>query len=1324
MIISDWSVRNRTTVFFLTFIIAICGVISYYALPRESSPDIPIPFVTISTTYRGGSPEDIEKLITIPIEDKLKGLTGVKEMKSISEDSQSIVSLEFETGINIDDVLPKVKDRVDLAKPDLPSDLEDDPVIQEMNFSDMPVLIIGLSGDFGEKQLGKIADDLKDDIEGINGVLEVDLAGKVDREIHVEIYPERLTQYNIPLSTLANIVGIENQNVSGGSIKLAQGRFQLRVPGEFATPEEANYLVVARNNGAPVYLRDLGEIKDGLKDRDTTSRVNGQPAISLSVKKRSGANIIEIVDKIKALLAERKHTLPKGLQITLQMDRGEEIRTNVRELEDNMLSGLLLVIVVVCVAMGLRNSIVVSLSIPLSMMMSFIVLRALGITLNMVVLFSLTLALGMLVDNAIVIVENIYRFMQQGVSRIEAAKRATSEVAWPIIGSSMTTIAAFFPLLWWDGIMGSFMVFIPKTVIVTLLCCLFVALVINPAMAAAVLKVRRKGKRVTADEVQSAGEHPMLEGGGAIVGLYRRVLKAALRNRLAVLAFAGGFVFLMIEFWMLQVGMKKPMELFPSPDPREVYVNLNMPQGCGLEYADSMVKEVARRLYAPDVVKDKIPYAQAIAPKEHRKKSSGEVYSSPSFLPNVDYTIEKASFKPGMSFFGSGSDNQVGLHMVDLPDRTASSAEVRERVRGLVEGIPGAEMSVEGEEQGPPTGKPINIEISGEDFKTLGNLAEQVKGYIKKVPFATNIRSDFESGSPTLEIRIDRQKAGFLGLNTQTVGYIIKSAFNGAKVSNYREGDEKYDILVRFDEQNRRLVDTLRQIMIPTTDFGQVPLTTIAEIRYTGGLGRITRIDDKRVVTVSADVDDTKTTGAVALQQAIDLLNGSSLITQTQVPSWPRLLTLLQEGLSGKASPAAQAVANGLNSRSRAVIERDAAAVLKDGKPSEEDQTAILDGLNERIRAADFSTDPAFQGLKLPAQAQGMLKAGKDLLPYLDAKDLQKLNREVLGAALEGTVGAADAEAFTPPSGYSYTFTGENEEMQKAMNFLGGALLVALLLILLVLVGQFNSVAYPVIILSSALLCLGGVFLGLGLHQLPFGIIMSGVGVISLAGVVVNNAIVLVDYTLQLMRRGLPLQDAIVAAGATRLRPVLLTATTTVLGLIPMALGWSFSFSDFTFSWESESSQWWRGMALPVIYGLTVATMLTLVVVPVIFSLIEGAREHVHHARRDLKRIHIFVGSLWIRLYDRLFGTERAEPWVQAQLREFAQLLEDEREEELRESGQVAPALATGQTPPAALGASTASASSDVPAPASATASAAAGATAERERLDGGAERG
>lgn len=1249
MIISDWSVNNRVTVFFLTFILIAAGTLCYFILPRESSPDIPIPYVFITTNYSGGSPEDIEKLITIPIEDKLKGISGIKEIKSISEYGLSLISIEFTTSTDIDKVLPKVKDKVDLAKVDLPNDLENDPEIEEMNFSEFPILVLGLSGNFGARQLGKLADNLKDSIEGITGVLEVELAGKVDREIHVEIYPERLSFYNIPLERLGSIIQEENLNVSGGSIKLSQGRFQLRVPGEFSTPEEANSLVVAMHNGSPVYLRDIGYITDGLKDRDTDSRVNGQSAITMSVKKQSEANVIEIVEKIKALIAQKKETWPRGLRITTIMDNSEDIRDLVSDLENNILSGLVLVIITVCVAMGLRNAVIVSLSIPLSMLISFIILKMLDIDLNMVVLFSLTLALGMLVDNAIVIVENIYRFMQEGVPRGLAAKKATSEVAWPIIGSALTTIAAFVPLLWWTGIMGEFMVFLPKTIIITLISCLFVAMVINPAIAATVMKAKRKHNKrekpqVALDRLNS-GEPPLLSGGNFAIRNYRRVLSTALDHRFKVLIISAGFVVIMMQLWFLRIGITTPVELFPSPDPDNIYVNFNMPQGCGLTYADNLVKKVAQKLYNRN---QNASYEESIAPKKHLEKHSGKEYWSPSFLPNIKYTYEKSSFKPGQQFFGQGSDNQIGIRFVDLAERTEPGVQTMHSVEELTHDIAGTEITVEEAKEGPPTGKPINIEISGSDFKTLGKIAEEIKERIKKIPFTQNIRSDYESGSPTMSIKVDRKKAAYLGLSTNYIGYVIRAAFNGAKVSKYREGDDKYDFVVRFDEKNRRVLDTLRQILIVTQEHGKVPLTTIADIEYIGGLGRITRIDNNRVVTVSADVDKTKTTGSVAMRKAINALQGSYFITDSQIPDWDSFLKKLQE-ITTAATPGMQSINMLLNSNTRDLItSKQTAADL-----TQHDKAAIVHALNEIISNPALYKNGDYRTGDFSAEIAEILKSGEEVISYLPPQQIQHLNRSLLENSFAGTLDKTNALPLNMPAGYNYTFTGENEQEQESTEFLSIALSVALMLILFVLVAQFNSIAYPIVIMSAVLLSLGGAFLGLGIAEMPFGIIMTGVGIISLAGVVVNNAIVLVDYTLQLLERGMRLKDALIAAGATRFRPVLLTACTTILGLTPMATGYSFDFHNMEFISESESSQWWSSMAIPVIFGLLIATILTLVVVPVLFSLITSAKHQLHCASRNIHKFNINCGYKWFRVYDIIFRTDTAREWKTEKIHEF-----------------------------------------------------------------------
>ncbi|MBN2711250.1 MAG: efflux RND transporter permease subunit [Planctomycetes bacterium] len=1254
MIISNYAVEKRITVFALTAVIILSGLISYHNLPLESAPDVTIPNVFVQTVYRGVSPEDIEKSITIEIEKKLSGLEGIKKVKSVSSEGLSSINIEFTTDIDIDDALIKVKDKVDLAKPDLPTDLEDDPSVFEVNFSEMPILVLSLSSNMGIRRLTKLAEDLEEDIEGVRGVLDVEIAGNITREIQIQVDPQRMALYAIPFTALQSVVSGENANVSGGSIRTGEGRFQLRVPGEFKTAKEVESIVIAMSNGSPVYLRDVAKVVDGFEDRESYSRTNGRDSITLYIKKRTGENVVQIVDKVMTVVQDSKKAWPPGTTITTVMDEAKRIRNMVADLENNILTGLLLVIIVVMCAMGFRNAVLVSLSIPLSMLMTFIVLQFLGITLNMVVLFSLTLALGMLVDNAIVITENIYRFIQQGVPRLEAAMRATAEVAWPIIGSALTTIFAFVPLLAWDGIMGGFMIYLPKTVIITLSSCLFVALVINPALAAVLLKADSGGKEATADEVMAGGEHPMLDGGGLFLTFYRATLRKALNYRLAVVAFAATMLVIMVMVWFFRVGLYTPMELFPSPDPSNGYISIKPPQGADLDRTDQIVREAAVRVFdknacVPDA-KGNLPlYDECIKGEPTVTPVSKEEYEKISFLPAVKYIYEKSTTDRTAAVFGSASSNQVGIQFVDLADREDSegnriaSKEVLNQVETLVKNIPGAEITVESEQRGPPTGAPINIEISGDDFNVLGALAEKAKTLVERVPHARNIKSDFEQGSPTLEIRVDRKRAALLGLSTQMIGSALKSAINGTDISTFREKDDDYDITVRFLDKDRRKLDILRQIFIPSPTNGLVPLTTVANIQYTGGVGQITRIDYKRVVTVTADIDETKTTGDTARGFAEKLMEGSFAFAHSDML---------------KPATLAKELSNAINKGTDINIadEKDKAAVLsalsdiaKEGdKPSNGSKAALAELLNKAMDKPHMFTDKA---IKLAASNENFSGLELDTPEKLPKKSLQRLNRILIETAFPGTVRECPP-AVTMPVGYSYEFTGENENQKESQEFLSWAMGLALLLIVFILIAQFNSITKPLIIMSAVLLSFGGVFLGLALHNMPFGIIMTGVGVISLAGVVVNNAIVLVDYTHQLIERGMPRDNAIIAAGATRLRPVLLTAITTILGLIPMVTGVSLDFQPMKhghlpqIQWVSESSQWWASMAVAVIWGLALATMLTLVVVPVLYSLVDSvviAFAHVFGAARWLVFAIIYE---WWNHFDKKHGTVYARRWA------------------------------------------------------------------------------
>ncbi len=1065
MIISDTAVKKSTTVSVLAVLLIIFGVYCYKVLPRESDPDITIPNVFISTSYRGVSPTDIETTITIEIEKKLKGLDGLKKIKSVSSEGLSSINVEFITGTDIDKALQDVKDKVDEALGELPHDLEEDPSVFEVNFSEMPIVVFSLSGTCGLPCLKDIADDLKDEIEGVNGVLEVEVTGGLEREIRIEVFPEKLAYYGLTINSFESKVRSENSNTSGGNIQLGNGRFQLRVPGEFKTPEEIYGLVLTTYDGEPVYLKDVARVVDGFKEETSKSRLDGREAVNIAVKKRSGENIISISKTVDNIIAEDQLTWPGNTEITKVLDKSRDIDAMVTDLENNILSGLVLVLIVIFFAMGIRNALLVSMAIPFSMLLSFITLYLMGITLNMVVLFSLTLALGMLVDNAIVIIENCYRFMEQGAGRVEAAMKATSEVAYPVIGSTVTTLAAFSPMLFWPGIMGEFMSYLPLTLIITLSSSLFVALIINPAMASLFMKVKEKDRHIPGDTEKSVnGIEKPAEIKGFLLTNYSRLLANALAKPVTVVCIGFCTLILMFQGWLLVIGLEKPIEFFPEIDPKGLYVNVDVPEGADLDYIDRIINRVEFALAG----RSSLTPFEALAPKKY-EKPDGETYFGPSDLKNIKNIYTKGVVSSGGgSSFAANTPNHIGVRLLELDERWRSSHDTVADIRKRVNDIPGGKITIAMEAEGPPTGAPINIEIAGDNFSILGNIAKQIKDILVKVPHVKDVRDDYVEGIPSVQVVVDRQKAALFQLTTDMIGFALKSAYNGLEVSSFREGDEDYDITVQLAESDRKVVNILHELMLPTPSGQMVPLSTVAQVTFAGSIGDINRINNERVVTVKANVDETKIPGPVARAQAAEFLNN-----------------------------------------------------------------------------------------------------------------------------------------FPLPSGYKLTFTGEFEFQKESEDFLTKAFLIALLLIFLILVSMFNSIGQPFIIMTSVILSLGGAFLGLMIFTSPFGIIMTGVGVISLAGVVVNNAIVLLDYTNRLRSRGYALKEAVISAGATRLRPVLLTAITTILGLIPMITGISFDFRRGAISWVSESSQWWQSMAVVVVFGLIVATFLTLIVVPTLYYLLE-----------------------------------------------------------------------------------------------------------------------
>lgn len=1018
MLLTDAAIRNRTTVVVLGLIIILMGGYSYISLPREAAPDIPIPYILVTTTYEGVSPEDMESSVTMKIEKELNGIRGVKEITSSSAEGMSLISVEFDPDVPSEVALQRVRDRVDLAKGELPVDAEE-PVIKEINFAELPIMLISLSGELSPVQLKEIADDVQDALEAAPGVLKVEMAGDLEPEIRLEFNPDRLATYNLTIPEILALIPSENVNISAGGLETKGTKFNVRIPAEFVTPEEVDHLLLTVREGKPIYLSDVAAVRYTFKDRTTYSRLDGLPNITLSISKRVGANAVQVSDYIKAIINKAQERTKGLLKFDITFDMSKMVRNMVADLENNIFSALVLVTAVLLLFLGWRPSTIVATIIPLSMLITFFVVQMLGYTLNMIVLFSLILVLGMLVDNAIVIVENIYRHLQLGYKPIEAAILGAREVAWPITTSTLTTVGAFLPMIFWPGIMGDFMKYLPITLTIGLLASLFVGLVFNPVICS----------------VWAGRLHAPRQKDHWIIRGYRRILQAGLTNpgMTLFLAFC-----LLVGLGILYGKIGRGVEFFPEEDPERAVISVRAPQGTNIHQTDEIAQVIEQRVR---------PYTP--------------------WLEHVVTNVGSAGNAGGGLMASTGGPHLANVTLVfhDFVERQRPSKEIIAEVRKAIADIAGAEIRVEREEMGPPTGAAVTARIIGEDFKTLERLSEQAKRMIADVPNIVNLRSDLEATRPELAFIVNRRVAMLLGVNTAIVGNFLKMAVFGSKVGTYRQYNDEYDITVRLPLEDRTKIDDLYRLQIPNATGEAVPLSSLGRFEYRGGFGTINRVNQKRVVTLTADA----------------------------------------EGRLG---------------------------------------TEVLADAQKRLAA-----------LQLPV-------------------------------------------------GYDLRYAGEKEEQDKAQAFLSRAFVIALLLVTLVLVIQFNSLMVPFIIMTTVVLSLIGALMGLLICHLPFGIIMTGIGVISLAGVVVNNAIVLLAYTQQLQQRGLDVVAAAAEAGVTRLRPVMLTALTTIIGLIPMAVGISFDVHTFTWATRSESTQWWRNMSIVVIFGLGFATILTLVVVPSLYVML------------------------------------------------------------------------------------------------------------------------
>lgn len=1101
--LTSFAVDHATSVLVGMFLILLAGLWSYLTVPKEAAPDITVPFIAVNTVYPGVAPEDIETLITRPLEEELNRISDLKTLTSRSVEGLSSITAEFEAGMDMTEALQLVREKVDIAKPELP-EASEEPQIVEFNFSDFPILQVNIAGDYSLVRLKDLAEDIQDEIEQIPSVLSVSLSGGLEREVKVDVDLAKLKYYGVTFDDVIDAIREENVTIPGGTIDVGEIKYLVRVPGEFEETRPIEDIVISEAGGTPVYVRDVADVDFGFKERESYARLNGSPVVTLSVSKRSGENIIETSDAVRGVLAEMRSGFPPSTQVSVTSDQAEYVRDMVSSLENNIISGLILVVAVLLFALGIRNASFVGVAIPLSMFLSFSVIQLLGMTMNMIVLFSLILALGMLVDNAIVVVENIYRFREEGFDRKQAAKFATAEVAMPVIAATATTLAAFAPLMFWPGVVGEFMRYLPETLIITLASSLFVGLVVNPTLCSLFMR------RMDEPAMELTREARIAVWG--IVGVV--LLLIALRNPItaALLALTGVALYWLHEKALEPIGHRVREVLLPITLRRYEAV-----LRWSLRHRFLMVGQAVLTLvfvvglfgvfnagieFFPESVPPETAWVQVETPTGTRAEATDEITRQvearlAEFPNRVDYESVVATTGRKVGGFGGGETGTqyatVAVDLVDYKDRSYDSFETLETLRERVGAtIAGAEISVEKPQEGPPTGLPVNIEITGEDFEVLKDLGDRAVQVLSNAPVARKLEgleSDLAEARPELRIEVDREKAKLFGLNTQKIGFTVRSAINGTEASEFRDGKDEYDIVVRLAERYRNDLTALEDLTVTTEEGVQVPLPAVASWSVEESFGGINRKDLDRVVTVSADVRAGNNANAV--------------------------LAEVQETLAG----------------------------------------------------------------------------------FRDAM----------------------------PPGYRLSYTGQQEEQQESEEFLFGAFLMALFLIGMILVSQFDSVLKPVLILSTVVLSTVGVLVGLLVFRMPFGVIMTGVGVISLAGIVVNNAIVLVDYIGILRKRdGMEERESLIQGGLTRFRPVTLTAITTVMGLVPLSIGLNFDFEGLyrelrpDIYWGGEQAAWWGPMAIAVIAGLTFATFLTLVLLPVMHSILDDVQHFFgRHLRKD-----------------------------------------------------------------------------------------------------------
>ncbi|MBZ5858670.1 efflux RND transporter permease subunit [Flavihumibacter profundi] len=1123
---TTWSIRNKTSIYLMMIFVSIIGVYQFVTLPKEQFPDVVIPNIYVQTIYVGNSPKDIENLVSRPIEKQIKGITGakVKKLTSTSQQDFSIIIVEFDADVKTDIALQKVKDAVDKAKKDLPTDLTQEPTVMEVSLSEQPIMYVNVSGEYDLVRLKKYADEIQDKLEELPQINRVDLVGAPEREFQINVDNARMQASNITFDDIANAVARENLDISGGLLEVGNMKRNLQLKGQFKTSFDLEKVIVRNTSGAPIYLKDIANIRDTIKTKESFARLNGKNVITLNIIKRAGENLIETSDEVKRIVNELKVTeFPKDLNLVITGDQSKATRVSFNDLVNSIVIGFILVLVILMFFMGVLNAFFVALSVPLSMFVAFWFLPAADIiagshvTLNFMVLFALLFGLGIIVDDAIVVIENTHRIFTEGKGKISSersAMMAAGEVFVPVLAGTLTTLAPFFPLLFWPGIIGKFMIYLPTMLIFTLAASLVVAFIMNPVFAVDFMNAeehtehktaifRKKGLWIAlglgiiltimgsgADKIPGVSNMYYFWGNLLfffvilalldtfffadminnfqkkvlpwIMSHYENLLRWALKGWRPVWLLAGIFgLFIFSVFFF--VARKVPVVFFPSGDPNFVYVYMKLPVGTAVNYTDSVTQVLEKRVYK-------------VLDMENGKQN-----------PIVESIISNVAVGASDPMSGDRSTRpelaRIQISFVEFEKRHGVGTKpILDSIRAVVKGIPGAELSVTQEQSGPPTDPPVNIEVSSEDFDNLIKTAVALKNYLDSIQVAgvEELKMDVDLNNPEISLTINRERALIEGVSSAQVGQQIRTALFGREISKIKDGEDEYKIQLRNSElQRNNLVDLLNMNIVfrDMASGGQVkkiPISSLVNIDYTSTLGSVKRKNLKRVITLRSNV-----------------LTG---YTPTEV--------------------------------------------------------------NQRI------TD------------------------YISSFNMKG-------------------------EGVNIKQTGEGEQQAETGAFLIKALGIALMLILFILVLQFNSVSKPVIILTEIVFSIIGVLLGFALTGMTVSVVMTGIGIIGLAGIVVKNGILVIEFADELRSRGLKTREAVIQAGKTRIIPVLLTAMAAILALIPLAVGFNINFitlfADLNphIFFGGDNARFWKPLSWTIIFGLTFAFFMTLIIVPAMYLISE-----------------------------------------------------------------------------------------------------------------------